>query len=186
METDCTRFMSLLQPLPGGRLRPLVLVVGLALSLPGCSYYSFSGATIPSDLETVAIPIVQDNSVNPVNTIDRQFTDLLTDRFVGRTRLSLSTNGATADARLDAVITEYRNQPTSVTGEEVASQNEVSIRVRIQYVDQVNGEDLLARTFTNSAQYDPVEQGAAGEEEAARVALQRLADDIFTAATSNW
>ena len=146
METDCTRFMSLLQPLPGGRLRPLVLVVGLALSLPGCSYYSFSGATIPSDLETVAIPIVQDNSVNPVNTIDRQFTDLLTDRFVGRTRLSL----------------------------------------RIQYVDQVNGEDLLARTFTNSAQYDPVEQGAAGEEEAARVALQRLADDIFTAATSNW
>jgi hypothetical protein len=62
----------------------------------------------------------------------------------------------------------------------------VSIRARIEYVDQVNGETLLSRTFTNSAQYDPVEQGAAGEEEAAQVALERLADDVFTAATSNW
>jgi len=168
------------------RAAPLALAALLAVSLSGCSFYSFSGATIPSDLETIAIPIAQDNSVNPVNTLDRQITDLLTDRFVGRTRLSLSTNEATADALLDVVITGYQNQPTAVTGEEVASQNEVSIRARIEYVDQANGETLLSRTFTNSAQYDPVEQGAAGEEEAAQVALERLADDMFTAATSNW
>ena len=168
------------------RAAPLALAALLAVSFSGCNFYSFSGANIPSDLETVAIPIAQDNSVNPVNTLGRQITDLLTDRFVGRTRLSLSTNEATADALLDVVITGYQNQPTAVTGEEVASQNEVSIRARIEYVDQANGETLLSRTFTNSAQYDPVEQGAAGEEEAAQVALERLADDVFTAATSNW
>jgi len=168
------------------RVVHLVFVALLALSLSGCSFYSFSGATIPSDLETIAIPLAQDNSVNPVNTLDRQITDLLTDRFVGRTRLSLSTNEATADARLNVVITGYENQPTAVTGEEVASQNEVSIRARIEYIDQANGETLLSQSFTNSAQYDPVEQGAAGEEEAAQVALERLADDVFTAATSNW
>jgi len=152
----------------------------------GCGFYSFSGATIPSDLNTIAVPLAQDNSVNPINTLNRQFTDLLTDRFVGRTRLSLTTNEANADALLSATITGYQNQPTAVTGDEVASRNEVSIRIRIEYVDQNNGEDLLARTFTNSAQYNPVEQGASGEQEAARVALERLADDIFTAATSNW
>jgi hypothetical protein len=163
-----------------------MVLVAVLLVTGGCSYYSFSGATIPSHISTVAIPLVQDNSVNPVNTLDRQLTDLLTDRFVGRTSLSLSNNESNADARLTAVIVGYRNRPTAVTGDEVASQNEVSIRVRVEYYDQEKDEEMLTRTFTNSAQYDPVEQGAAGEEQAARVALERLADEIFTAATSNW
>lgn len=161
----------------------LLLTVG---SLTGCSFYSFSGASIPSHLETIAIPIAQDNSSSPFNALGTRLTDVLTDRFVDRTSLSLTTNDADADALLTARIERYTNRPTGVSGEERATTNQVTIRVRVRYVDQVNDEELVNQTFSGVANYNPVEAGLAGEEQASRLALQNVADDIFTNATSNW
>ncbi|MFB6098215.1 MAG: LPS assembly lipoprotein LptE, partial [Salinibacter sp.] len=84
-------------------LYALLLLFGTSL-LSGCAFYSFSGANIPSHLETIAIPIAQDNTSNPVNRLGTNLTDLLTDRFVDRTSLSLTTNDAAADAILTARI----------------------------------------------------------------------------------
>lgn len=163
-----------------------LLLVLAAGTLTGCAFYSFSGANIPSHLETIAIPIAQDNSSGPVNTLGTDLTDLLTDRFVDRTSLSLTTNDADADALLTARIQGYTNRPTGVSGDERATTNQVTIRVQVTYTDQVNGEELVSQTFSGVANYNPVEAGLAGEEQAAREALENVADDIFSTATSNW
>lgn len=154
--------------------------------LSGCAFYSFSGANIPSHLETIAIPIAQDNTSNPVPRLGANLTDLLTDRFVDRTSLSLTTNDAAADVVLTARIQRYRNQPTGVSGDERATTNEVTIEVQVRYLDQKEGEELLNRTFSGVASYNPVEAGITGEQQAARNALQNVSDDIFSTATSNW
>lgn len=162
-----------------------VVFVGMT-ALPGCSFYSFSGATIPSHLETIAIPIAEDNTASPINTLGRDLTELLTDRFVDRTNLSLTTNDADADALLTVRIQRYTNEPTGVSGDERATTNRVTIQVQVSYVDQTEDEELLGRSFSGSDEYDPVEAGLAGEQEAAQAALERVADDIFSSATSNW
>jgi len=164
----------------------LTAVVLAGLLLGGCAFYSFTGATLPSHLNTIAIPIAQDNTTSPVTTLDRDLTDRLTDRFVERTRLSLTNNESDADALLEARITQYRNEPTAVTGDERASLNRVTIRVDIRYADQEKDEELLNQSFSNSAEYDPLSDGFSGEQEAARVVIERIADDVFTTATSNW
>jgi hypothetical protein len=54
--------------LPRTAIKPLLCVLVLFLgagSLSGCGYYSFSGASIPSHLETIAIPIAQDKPLAP-------------------------------------------------------------------------------------------------------------------------
>jgi hypothetical protein len=152
----------------------------------GCAYYSFSGATIPSQLNTVAVPLAVDNTISPVNTLDQDLTDLLTDRFVGQTRLELQTNEQQADAVLTARIQAYENAPTSVSGDERASRNRVTIRVAATYYDQVEDQDMLSQTFSSFGEYDPAQSGLDGERSAAQEALENIADDIFTAATSNW
>jgi hypothetical protein len=162
----------------------LACVVCLAAS--GCAYYSFSGATIPSRLNTVAIPLVVDNTISPINTLDQTLTDFLTSRFVGQTRLRLQTNEQQADALLEARIQSYENEPTSVSGDEVASRNRVSIRVSVTYYDQVEDQEMLNQTFSSFGEYDPAASGLDGERTAAQQALENIADDIFTAATSNW
>lgn len=167
-------------------VRVAVAVLVVTMGLSGCSYYSFTGASIPSNLNTIAIPLVEDNSISPVPTLGRDLTDVLTDRFVGRTRLSLTTNEANADALLSVRIVRYTNEPRGVTGDERASVNRVTVRVEARYVDQTNDEELLSQSVSGFGDYDPVEDGIDGERAAAELALERLADDLFSAATSNW
>jgi len=165
-------------------LRLLVAAVTLAGALQGCAYYSFSGASIPEHLSSIAIPQVEDNSLSTLTGLDASLTELLVDRFVQQTRLSLEPANDNADALLVARITRYQNLPTSVSGDERATRNRITITVEVNYDDQVNDETLLTRTFTGFEDYDPFD--SAGEQEAARVSLEKIADDIFTAATSNW
>ncbi len=56
----------------------------------------------------------------------------------------------------------------------------------MRYVDQTEDEELLNQTFSGAANYNPVEAGLDGERQAAQNALENVADDIFSTATSNW
>jgi hypothetical protein len=161
-------------------------LIAFAASLPACTVYSFSGASIPSHLETIAIPIIQDNTASPVDRMGTDLTDLLTNRFVDRTRLSLTTNDSDADALLTARIQRYTNRPTGVSGDERATTNEVTIEVQVRYVDQAEDEEILNQTFTGQSSYNPAEAGLTGEQQAAQNALENVADDIFSSATSTW
>lgn len=168
-------------------MRFAILLV-LLQAFAGCGYYSFTGASIPSHLQTIAIPLVQDNSVNTLTGLDEQFTEMLLQRFVRQTRLRLETNEDDADAVLSVRIDRYGNAPTSVGGNERATLNRVTMAVYVRYSDRTNSTDVLDRSFTSFEEYDPSdpEQGLTGESDAARAALEKIADDIFTAATSNW
>lgn len=163
------------------------LLLCLLLSLPGgvgCSYYSFTGASIPTHLNTIAIPLVEDNSIGPITGLDEQMTRLLTDRFIGQTRLSLQPDEASADVVLTVKIDRYANEPTSVSGDERATLNRVTLTVSVVYQDRVQNEELLRQTFSNFEDYDVAD--LSGEASAARSALVKIADDIFNRATSNW
>jgi hypothetical protein len=164
--------------------RSAIGVLLLACTLSGCAYYSFSGATIPENLGTIAIPIAEDNTISTLTGLDDEMTSLLIDRFVRQTRLSLEPDADEADALLRVTLDQYRNVPTSVSGDEQATRNRVTISARAVYLDRTNGTTLLDRSFSSFEEYDPFTP--AEEEVAASAALEKIADDIFTAATSNW
>jgi len=167
----------------------LILVLFLCIgvgSLPGCAYYGFTGASVPSHLETIAIPIAEDNTSSPLTNLGRDLTNILTERFVGRTNYSLNNNETNADAVLQTRITGYSNQPTGVSGDEQATTNEVRIRVQARYYDQLRDSTMVDQSFTGTATYNPAEAGLSGEQQAAQVALERVGEDIFTTATSDW
>ncbi len=162
-----------------------IFLIGVAPILSSCSYYSFSGVSIPSNLATISIPLAVDNSTAPLALLDESLTELMIDRFVRQTRLTLVEDQDEADLLLTAQITRYTNAPTSVTGQERAQFNRVNISVAAQYRNQID-DDVMARTFTGFEDYDPLDGGLEAEESAALVALENIADDLFTAATSNW
>ena len=161
------------------------VLCGLA-SLGGCAYYSFVGATIPDHIQTIAIPLFDDVSRSGQPSLSEELVEELIARFVRQTRLSLADDEADADVVLTGRIEGYRNEPAAVSGQERAALNRVTIRVSARYFDQVESEELMARTFSAFAEYDPVADGLEGEGSAAEVALETIAGDIFTAATSNW
>ncbi|MEM1269391.1 MAG: LptE family protein [Bacteroidota bacterium] len=164
----------------------LPALVVFALGWAGCGYYSFTGASIPAHLETVAIPLAEDRSGSAQPNLVEDLTEQLITQFVRQTRLQLGEEG-TATALLTASIDGYRNEPVSVSGDEQATLNRVTIRVTARYYDQVEDRELMpSRSFSAFGEYDPVEAGLDGEFVAAAEALEALSTDIFTAATSDW
>lgn len=170
------------------RSSPALAALAVIGFLAGCGYYSFTGASIPAHLQTIAVPLVEDNSVNTLTALDEQFTEMLLQRFVRQTRLRLETDEEAADAVLRVRIDRYVNTPTSVGGDERATLNRVTIAAYVSYFDRTNDTSILDRSFSAFEEYNPndPEQGLTGEVDAARAALEKVADDIFTAATSNW
>lgn len=156
-----------------------------ALLLSGCAYYSLSGASLPKELSTVAVPLAEVAASAIPAGFDQQVTDALIARFVDQTRLQQVSSVANADAVVRATIEGYRVSPAAVTGEDVASLDRVTLSIRIEFLDRVTEEERMARVFTTTADYDPA-AGLAGEAEAAERALSDLADEAFNAAASDW
>ena len=117
--------------------------------------------------------------------LDQQLGDALVERFADRTRLNLEPDEGSADMVVRATVERYTVTPAAVTGDEVAALNRVTLGVRIVVTDRLEDAELLARTFTATADYAPAE-GLAGEADAANRALEQIAQDAFTAATSDW
>ena len=165
------------------RLSAAVLIA--ALALPACGIYSFSGASIPAALQTVAVPIAESRASGGPPGLDRILTDALVSRFADRTRLSLDPDENDADAVVRATIQQYAIAPAAVTDANVAALNRVSIGVRVVVYDRIADRDLLDRSFSAAEDFAPSD-GLQGEADAAASALEQIARDAFTAATSDW
>ena len=72
-----------------------------------------------------------------------------------------------------------------MTGDNVAALNRVSISVHVVVQDQTEDETLLDRRFSAAEDFAPGE-GLQGEADASASALEQIAQDAFTAATSDW
>lgn len=158
----------------------------IALALSGCFRYSFTGTSIPEDVNTIYIPFFADQSSGGVGNLSDRLNTALVDRFINQTRLQLSNSRTDADAVLEGSIVSYANRPFSVTGEGQSSLNEVTISVRatFQYTDKEQAE--WSSTFNGAETYDTNENPIEGESNAAVEALNRIANNMFNDAVSDW
>ncbi len=157
----------------------------LTLALAGCGVYSFSGASLPAAVRTLAVPLAEREAPGGPPTLDATLTDALVERFVDRAGRRLEPDEGAADAVVRATLTRYTVAPAAVTGDNVAALNRLTLAVRVVMAEREAEAPRLDRTFTASADFEPAE-GLAGEATAAETAATQIARDAFTAATSEW
>lgn len=164
----------------------IILLLIIAFSLSGCFRYSFTGASIPDDVDSIYIPFFADQSSGGVGNLSDLLNEALVNRFVNQTRLQLANSRDGADAILEGSIVNYANEAFSVSGEGQSSLNEVTISVRatFQYTDEDQAE--WSTTFSGSDTYDTNENPIEGENIAAIEALSQVADNMFNDAVSDW
>ena len=166
--------------------RGLFALLLIIVALSGCFRYSFTGTSIPEDVNTIYIPFFADQSSGGVGNLSDRLNTALVDRFINQTRLQLSNSRDGADAVLEGSIVNYANKPFSVTGEGQSSLNEVTISVRatFQYTDKEQAE--WSSTFSGSETYNTNENPIEGETNAAVEALNQIANNMFNDAVSDW
>lgn len=156
---------------------PLILITA-------CSY-SFTGASVPSHLETVAIPLFKDRSGSAEPNLDNVFTNELIDKFINDNTLSVI-DKANADALLECTITSLRDTPEAVSGDtEKASLRRITINVKVKYQDLVMKETIFNKDFSNYATYD-ANNFTEERPVAIENAINLITEDILLGVVSNW
>ncbi len=158
----------------------------LILLIPACMNYSFTGTSIPGDVQSIYIPFFPDNSQSGLGDLSDRLNNALVNRFVNQSRLSLENERESADSWMEGTIQSYQNRPFSVGGDEQANLNEIQIIVRATFQFANNEQAEYSKTFTGSSTYNVLENPVDGELEAAEEALQQIANNAFNDAVSNW
>lgn len=166
--------------------KSILILLLLAFSVSGCFKYSFTGTSIPEEVNSIYIPFFADQSSSSIGNLGDRLNQALVDRFINQTRLRLANSRGSADAVLEGSIISYSNEAFSVTGEEQTSLNEVTIGVRatFQYANTEQAE--WNKSFRGSETYDTNENPIEGESNAADEALNQIANNMFNDAVSGW
>jgi hypothetical protein len=123
------------------------------VNFKGCCFYSFTGASVPEHLDTIAIPIADDRSGSGEYGLRELFTNELTQKFIEDNNLSI-TDRTSANSILECIISSYSDAPSIVTaGETVVETRRITISVSVVFRDLVKRRTVYERTFSNYGDY---------------------------------
>jgi hypothetical protein len=156
---------------------------GLAAMLSGCPY-SFTGASVPPHLKTIAIPLVDDQSGFGEAGLREKFTTALTNLFISDNSLGVA-DRSTADAILEGAIMSVRDAPSVVGQGEQVRQRRVTVTAKFVLKDMKFRRTMWEKTLSNWGDYDsgggPSQQQAGLQE-----AIRKLSEDVLLETVSGW
>ncbi|MER3525152.1 MAG: hypothetical protein C4326_14175 [Ignavibacteria bacterium] len=160
----------------------MLLVWGMVLGICGC--YSFTGASVPSHLKTIAIPVMDDQSGSGEASLRDDMTRTLTDLFVRDNSLEVADKN-TADSILEGTILPLRDEIVAVSGGETVNKRRITLSVKVVYHDMKLRKKVYEKTFSNYGDYNPT-GGFAQRKAAFDEAIRKICEDILLETVSGW
>ena len=155
-----------------------------SISLAACGIYSFTGASISADIETVSIGYFQNNASMVQPTFSNIMTESLKDQFISQTNLSLT--DAIGDLQFEGEITAYTVKPIAIQANETAAQNRLTISVKVTFTNNLDENQNYSQSFSHYADFDSSQDLSIIETELIDQIVQVLSENIFNKAVANW
>ena len=156
----------------------------LSCSMNSCSIYSFSGASIPENAQTISVNYITNQADLIQPSLSNNLTEALINKCLTETNLNLKDQNG--DIRFSGKIINYSIQPVSIQNNETAAKNRLNIKVEITYVNNLDGSENFNRTFMDYTDFNTSDVFSEVEEELNEIIIKNLVDDIFNAAFINW
>ena len=151
--------------------------------ISGCTY-SFKGGSVPANLKTIAIPLVQDQSGFGDPTLRDDLTQQLVERFTNDNTLQIADRN-TADSMLEGVVTDVKDVPSVVQGGEQVAARRITITVRVTFEDLRQRKKLWEKDFSNWGEY-PSGSSLTQRNQGIDEAVQKLTEDILNETVAAW
>jgi len=162
----------------------LFIVFICSVSMVACSY-SFTGASVPSHLQTISIPIFNDRSGSGEFNLGEKTTASLVKKFIDDNTL-LITDKLKSDSILEGTIVSLSDAPSVVSGGENISTRRLTINIRVVYKDLVKRTTVLEKTFSNYGDYQTGGDIILARQNAVDAAIEKITEDILLGVVSNW
>ncbi len=155
----------------------------LIIFFSGCTY-SFKGGSVPPHLKTIAIPILEDQSGYGDPTLRDTFTQKLVESFTNDNTLQLMDRN-TADSMLEGVITDVKDVPEVLQGNEQVTERRITVTIKVTFQDLKLRKPIWEKSFSNWGNY-PSGGGLTQRNEGVQEAIRKLTEDILNATVSGW
>ncbi len=162
----------------------LTIIALTLLSFMSCGVYSFTGASIPPEAQTVSIQFFVNRAPLIEPTLSPIFTDKLSDQFTTQTNLEMiERNG---DLALEGEITDYKITPVSIQADQTAAQNRLTITVNARFTNRYEPDKDFDSKFTQFLDYSSTEDFNSVKDQLINDICDNIAQDIFNKAVINW
>ena len=165
-------------------IKSALTILSISTLLFSCRFYSFTGASISNDIETVSIKYFPNNASIVQPSLSSVITERLKEDFITQTNLKLIDQDG--DLSFQGEIIEYKINPIGISSDETATQNRLTIKVKVKFIN--NKEDIRSynTTFIRHKDFSTNEDLSTIEEELIEEITNQLAEDIFNKALVNW
>ena len=160
------------------RILYVFLLIGLFQS---CGYYSFKGS-LPSHLQTIAIPIFIDRSAYP--GVQEKVTDSVTEAFISDNTLKL-VDESKADVLLNGTIQSVIQKVAAVKSGETVSEYQMYVSVKVVCEDVNQSKKMYEKVFR---QYGVMASSADQDEKDKAIddAIELITEDVVNTTLGGW
>lgn len=159
----------------------LILLSSLVVS---CGIYSFTGASIPIEAKTISVQYISNKAAIVQPSLSQVITDGLIDAFASQTNLEITENEG--DLSFSGYITKYQIKPMAIKANETASQNRLTIAIKIKYNNSFDDKQNFETSFSRYRDYESSENIVDVEDELIEEISKELIEDVFNKAFVNW
>ena len=160
------------------------LYIPLLLIISSCGFYTFSGASISAEIKNIKIGYFINEAENFKVNLDRDITQKLTDFIIEQTDLSVNNNNY--EIEINGKIISYDISPISISSNDFANQNRLSISVNIDFKNYINEKENYNQKFTRYVDYKSDQNLEDIESELTDQILEEICIDIFNKTFVNW
>ena len=165
-------------------MRKLLSYIAIAVLVSSCGIYSFSGTSIQPDVKTITIPYVEYTALRANPSLSNDLTEALKEKYRKLTRLEeVDVDG---DLELVCTVTGYDVKATAVTANEMASQNRLTVTVKVEFSNKKYPEDDVSNNYSAYEDFDATLSLDAVESGLCETIIEKLVEDIFNATVAQW
>ena len=161
-----------------------ILYIPLLLITSSCGFYTFSGASISPEIKNIKISYFINEAENFKANLDRDITQRLTDFIIEQTDLSV--NNDNYEIEINGKIISYDITPISISSNDFANQNRLSISVNIDFKNYINEKENYNQKFTRYVDYKSDQNIEEIESELNDQIIEEICIDIFNKTFVNW
>ena len=165
-------------------IKQLTSIFLISIFLASCGIYSFTGASIPVDAETVSVAYLTTKATNTPSSLNQTITEGLKDLFINQTNLTL-TEGE-ADLSFNGQITKYQLKPMAIKANETAGQNRLTIAIKVKYNNSFDEQQKFESTFSRYRDFNSTENLTDVEDILIEEITKELLEDVYNKAFVNW
>ena len=165
-------------------MKRLIVMALTALLIVSCGIYSFTGTSIQPDVKTITIPYVEYKALRVNPSLSNDLTEALKEKF--RKLTTLEEVDEDGDLELVCEVSGYDVKATAVTANEQASQNRLTVTVKVEFSNKKYPEDDVNKTFSAYEDFDAMQSLDAVEAGLCETIIEKLVEDIFNATVAQW